>query len=185
MSVSAKRRIAELLLPGCVIGLATGGIAGGLAALAGLPVGYAAATVFTLGIPLAIFGMGYNLLLAAGRVRLGGVAPAALYWLVFFPLARLLHEIMFDIVSGMAITLPDTLVPFLAYQAILSIGYAIGFVWLHEHLAPFWWIRVRGHNPVARRYVEQYTNQAAALQRRKEAQQDRHKKRRRTPSSAS
>jgi hypothetical protein len=122
------------------------------------------ATALTLGIPLAVFGMGYNVLLARGKVQVGVAAPAALYWLVFFPLARLLHEVSFDIVSGNKISLPDALLPFLAFQALLSVGYAIGFVWLHEHVFPHWWIRIRDHNPVARRYVEHYKAQVATTQ---------------------
>lgn len=166
MTRPRTRRAAELTFPGLAIGLGTGVIAGGLAAVAGLPAGYAAATTLTLGIPLAVFGLGYSLLLAAGKIRLGGVAPAALYWLVCFPLARYLHEVSFDVVSGNPITLPDALLPFLAYQALLSLGYAIGFVWVHEHVFPYWWIRLRDRNPVARRYVEQYTAQAFATQAR-------------------
>ncbi|MPZ96840.1 MAG: hypothetical protein GEU96_18515 [Propionibacteriales bacterium] len=115
--------------------------------------------------------MGYNLLLAAGHVRLGGVAPAALYWLVAFPLASAMHEILFDVASGRSISLPDAVVPFLVYQAIISVGFAIGFVWLHEYVFPRWWIQVRDHNPIAARYVEQYTRQAARTQRDKEQPQ--------------
>lgn len=167
MTASQARRLAEVALPGLAIGLSAGVIAGGLAAVAGLPAGYATVTMLTLGIPLAVFGVGYSLLLAAGKVRLGGVAPAALYWLVCFPLARYLHEVSFDMVSGNAITLPEALLPFLAYQAILSLGYAIGFVWIHEHVFPHWWIWLRDHNPVAQRYVEQYMAQAATQVRKK------------------
>ncbi|MPY98136.1 MAG: hypothetical protein GEU97_09070 [Actinophytocola sp.] len=75
-------------------------------------------------------------------------------------------------VSGNPITLPDALLPFLAYQAILSVGYAIGFVWFHEHVFPFWWIRVRDHNPVAERFVTQYTRQAAVMANRKQHRRD-------------
>jgi hypothetical protein len=163
------RQTAELVFPGAMIGLVSGTVAGGIAAIGGLPASYVLATTLALGVPLALFGMGYDLLLAAGRIRLGGVAPAALYWLVAFPLARALHEILFDVVSGRPIGLPDAVVPFLVYQAILSVGFAIGFIWLHEYVFPRWWIRVRGHNPVAARYVEQYTAQAARTTRRKKA----------------
>lgn len=167
MDTVQARQTAELVLPGCVIGLSGGAVAGALAAGGGLSASYAVATALTLGLSLAAFGIGYDLLLAAGRLRLGGVAPAALYWLGAFPAARTLHEVLFDVVSGRAITLPDAVGPFLAYQAILSVGFAVGFVWLHEYVFPRWWIRVRGHNPVAARYVEQYTNQAARVKARK------------------
>ncbi|HYI15144.1 MAG TPA: hypothetical protein VEX37_07115, partial [Thermomicrobiales bacterium] len=85
-------------------------------------------------------------------------------WLVLFPLARVLHEVFFDIVSGSRIGLPDALLPFLAFQAMVGVGYGIGFVWLTEHVFPTWWIRIREHNPVAQRYVEQYMAQAATMQ---------------------
>jgi len=167
-ATSRAQQFAELTLPGVSIGLGSGVIAGGVALLGGLSASYAATTALTLGIPLAVFGMGYNILLARGKVRLGVAAPAAVYWLLFFPLARLLHEVSFDIFSGNAISLPDALLPFLAFQAMLSVGYAIGFVWLHEHVFPNWWIRIREHNPVAQRYVEQYMASAATMQPRAE-----------------
>lgn len=146
-------------------------IPGGLATVAGLPLGYTVLAALGLGIPLAIFGAGYDVLLASGRIRLGGVVPAAMYWLPAFPLARLLHEVVLDVGSGTSIALPEALLPFLAYQAILSVGYAIGFLWLHEQLATLWWPQIRDHNPVAARYVSQYTRHAAATQRRKESKE--------------
>ena len=165
---SRVRHFAEVTLPGVAIGLFSGVIAGGVALLGGLPAAYASLTALTLGIPLAALGMGYNLLLASGRVRLGVAAPAAGYWLVFFPLARLLHEVLFDVMSGNAIILPDAVLPFLAFQALLSVGYAIGFVWIQEHLFSHWWIHIRDHNPVARRYVEHHLAEAATLDLRAE-----------------
>lgn len=163
----------ELTLPGFLIGIVGGALAGGIAAFAGLSTGYSLAMMLTLGVPLGVFGMGYNVLLAMGRLRLGGVAPAALYWLFAFPLARLANEMLFDVVSGRPVVLPDDVVPFLTYQAILSVGYAIGFVWMHEYVFSYWWIKVRDHNPVAARYVEQYGRQAYTMEGQKEAQKGR------------
>lgn len=170
-ATSRAQQFAELTFPGVAIGLGSGAIAGGVALLGGLSASYAVTTALTLGIPLAVFGMGFNILLARGKIRLGVAAPAAVYWLVFFPLARLVHEVSFDVFAGNDITLPDALLPFLAFQAMLSIGYAIGFVWLHEHVFPNWWIRIRNHNPVARRYVDQYMAQAATMQPRAKRRQ--------------
>lgn len=164
---SSLRNTAELTLPGVVVGLGAGLIAGGMAAAAGLPLGYVILTFFALGVPLALLGAVYDMLLASGRVRLGGVAPAALYWLPGFPLARLIHEVVMDLGSGRVIALPEGFLPFLAFQGIMSLGYAIGFLWCHEMVATVWWPRVRDHNPVAARYVVQYTQQAAAMQDRK------------------
>jgi len=164
MSVPSSRFAFELTLPGVAIGLVTGLVAGGLAALGGLPFSYVALTTLALGVPLAVMGAGYDALLALGRIRLGGVAPAMLYWAPAFPLARLFHEVALDIGAGRSVALPEALLPFLGFQAIMSVGYAIGFLWLHENVAGLWWVRIRDHNPVAARYVGQYTRQAAAMQ---------------------
>lgn len=161
MNQTQARLTAEVAVPGFLIGIAAGAAAGGVAMLAGLPAGYVAATTVGLGVPLAVFGIGYSLLLASGRIRLGGVAPAALYWLIAFPLARVVHEVLVDVLSGGAVALPDGLVEFVAYQAIVSVGFAIGFIWMHEYVFGRWWVRIRDHNPVAERYVLQYTRQAA------------------------
>ena len=164
MNQAQARNTAELVVPGLMIGVSAGAVAGGVAMLAGLPAGYVVATTVGLGVPLAAFGAGYSLLLASGRVRLGGVAPAALYWLFAFPVARCIHEVFVDVLTGSAVALPDGVVRFVAYQAIVSVGYAVGFIWLHENVFAKWWVRVRDHNPVAARYVEQYTGQASRAQ---------------------
>ncbi|MBA3790014.1 MAG: hypothetical protein H0X23_02075 [Rubrobacter sp.] len=165
---STLRISTELMLPGILVGLGTGLIAGGLAALGGLPFAYVALTTLALGVPLAVMGAGYDAILASGRIRLGGVAPAMLYWIPAFPLARLFHEVVLDIGFGRAVVLPEALMSFLTFQAIMSVGYTIGFLWLHENVAGLWWLRVRDHNPVAARYVGQYTSQAAVMQGSKE-----------------
>ena len=161
MNQTQARNTAELVVPGLLIGIIAGAAAGGMAILAGLPAGYVVATTVGLGVPLAAFGAGYSLLLASGRIRLGGVAPAALYWLFAFPVARCVHEILVDVLSGRAVALPDGVVKFVVYQAIVSVGFAVGFIWMHEYVFGRWWVRVRDHNPVASRYVAQYTRQAS------------------------
>jgi hypothetical protein len=164
MNQTEARNTVEVIVPGVLIGLIAGAVAGGVALLAGLSVGYVVATTIGLGVPLAAFGAGYSLLLASGRMRLGGVAPAALYWLVAFPVARCVHEVLVDVLTGSAVAFPDGVVRFVAYQAIVSVGYAIGFIWLHENVFAKWWVRVRDHNPVAARYVAQYASQASRTQ---------------------
>ncbi len=142
-----------------------GGVVGG----GGFPLYRVILATLGLGVPLALLGAGYDWILAAGWIRLGGVTPAALYWLFGFPVARLINETVLDLGSGRELALPEALLPFLAYQAILSLGYAIGFIWLHENLGGYWWIKIRDRNPVAARYVAQYTKQAANMQKRKES----------------
>src|ERR1043166_90645 len=94
MPDAGARGLAEVGLPGFIVGLIAGVVAGGLALLVGQPTDWAAVTGFSLGVPLGLLGAGYGLLIALGKVRLGGFAPAALYWLIGFPLARLLQEVL-------------------------------------------------------------------------------------------
>ncbi|SMC91424.1 hypothetical protein [Lentzea albidocapillata] len=122
-------------VPGAFVGLAAGLIAGGLAALVGQPLGWALVTTVALGLPLGAFGGGFSLLVAAGRLPAGRFAPVALYWLVAFPVARLVHEITVSLVLAGQVRLPPDLAGFLAYQGIVSLGWAIGFLWLHERIA--------------------------------------------------
>jgi hypothetical protein len=164
MNKTQARQTVELVAPGFLIGMMAGAIGGGLAVMGGLPAGYVIGTTVGLGLPLAVFGVGYSMLLASGRIRLGGVAPTAVYWLFAFPVARVIHEVLIDVLSGRAVALPDGLVKFVVFQALVSVGYAIGFIWMHEYVFGRWWIRIRGHNPVADRYVRQYTHQAAKTQ---------------------
>ena len=101
-------------------------------------------SALSLGVPLALAGGGYTMLLINERVRLGGFAPAALYWLVAFPLCRLLHEVLTTLIITGAPALPPDPLGFLAFQGIISAGFAIGFLWLHERIAPRWWRRLAG-----------------------------------------
>jgi hypothetical protein len=155
------RRAAEIVLPGFAIGLAGGVLIGLLGVLGDLPAARAAVAVLVLGLPLAVAGACYDLLLVRGRMGIGTFAPAAVFWLPLFPLARLLNEVLADVLAGMPVVLPEALAPFLLFQAILSVGYAIGFVLLHEQVAPRWWLRVRDRNPDARALIERYKEHAA------------------------
>lgn len=168
MTKAGIQYVLEVTFPGVLIGFGGGLIVGGLAAIGGQPLSYAILAALALGVPLAIMGGGYDWLLSKGWVRLGGVAPVALYWLPAFPLARLIHEVAMDLFSGRAVALPEALLPFLAFQAIMSLGFAIGFLWLHENAGAYWWIHIRDRNPVAASYVASYTNQAATMQKSKE-----------------
>jgi hypothetical protein len=120
-----------------------------------------AVAVLALGLPLAAAGAGYDLLLIRGRMGIGVFAPAAGYWLLLFPLSRLVDEVLSDALAGRPVALPEGVLPFLAYQAVLSLGFAIGFVLLHENVAPRWWLRVRAGNPVAAELIERYKKHAA------------------------
>lgn len=156
-------RLARLLMPGLIVGFVAGVTAGGLAAFVGQPVGWALVSALTLGVPLGLLGAGYTMLLIQNKVRLGGFAPAALYWLVGFPAARLLHEMLTHLILSGTPTMPADLLGFLMYQGIVSCGFAIGFLWLHERVAPRYWQRLAAHDPDARRVYLRYAEHARAV----------------------
>jgi hypothetical protein len=163
MDSARVRNDAEVALPGILVGLTAGAVAGGLALLVGQPADWAAVTMLTLGVPLGLLGGTYGLLIAHKKVRLGGFAPAALFWLIGFPLSRLLQEMLTGLILAGRPRAPADLLGFLAYQGIVSAGFAIGFLWLHERLAPQWWLRVADHNPLAADVLGRYAQQASTL----------------------
>jgi hypothetical protein len=148
-----RRQAAALGLPGAMIGLLGGAFAGVLAAVGSQPLSITLAAAIALATPLAIAGAGYDLLLATGRMPLGTLSPGALYWVAAFPLARAIQAVSVDLVAGDPLTVPHGWADFIAYQAILSVGFAIGFWWLHENFALRWWFRQRDRNPAAAHLV--------------------------------
>ena len=168
MAPSRVRTLVEVAVPGLASGVVAGLVVAGLAALVGQPAGWAALSALTLGLPMALLGGGYGLLVASGRVRLGVFAPAAFYWLVGFPLVRLLHESVTPALLGGSLSPPEDLLGFLAYQGLVSLGFAVGFVWLNERLAPRWLLRIKDHNPVARELFHTYACEAEQMREAKE-----------------
>ncbi|MEO3788958.1 hypothetical protein ABGB14_02030 [Nonomuraea sp. B10E15] len=152
------RHSLELALPGASIGAAAGAMAGGLTLLAGQPTGMAALSALALAVPLGLFGGLYGVLLGHGVFRPGTFGPVGLFWMAAFPVSRLMQESVAGV--GMA----DGVLPFLAYQAMVALGFAIGFVWLHERLMPHWLMRRAGANPEAKALLGQYIRHAQALQ---------------------
>jgi hypothetical protein len=159
---------AEVALPGLLIGVIAGVMAGGLTLLAGQSAAWAATSMLSLAVPLGLFGAGYGLLLGRKFFQPGVFAPAGLYWLVAFPLSRLLQESVTSSAIFGQVTLSDDLLGFLAYQAVVSLGFAIGFVWLHERLAPHWLMRIAGRNPLAQELLDRYIAHAEAMWRQRE-----------------
>jgi hypothetical protein len=153
----------ELAVPGAVVGAVGGLIAGGLSAVVGHPFGWAVTTALAMAVPLGLLGGGYGLLAGSGRFRLGVFAPAALYWLIGFPLARLVAESSTGFLLGGGFTPPADVLGFLAYQGIVSFGWAIGFLWLHERIAPHWLDHVRSRNALAQQWYERYVTHARVL----------------------
>jgi hypothetical protein len=156
------KNFSQIALPGACIGASAGVAAFGLALLVGQPFGWAVATGVALGLPMALFGGGFGALLGAGMVKPGVFAPTALYWFVGFPVARLLHEVLASLLIVGRPALPPDLLGFLAYQAMVSLGFAIGFSWLHERFAPNWLRRIRHDNPPAERLYAFYVQHAEA-----------------------
>jgi len=145
----ARRQVLELTLPGVAIGVLSGAILGFLVAGGGEPFDVALFAAVTLGVPLAAAGAGYEILVAKGRVPLGMLTPVALYWAVAFTVARVFQTALLDLYAGGDVAVPHGWLDFLAYQALVSVGFGIGYWWLHENFAPLWWLRIREHNPVA------------------------------------
>ena len=163
------KQLAEFSVPAVAVGAAAGLIAGGLAAFVGQPAGWAVVTGLGLGVPLMLFGAGYAVLVALGKVPAGVFAPAAVYWVIGFPLALMVHAIVTEWAVTGTPGLPAEPWKFLAFRALVSMGFAIGFLWMHEQLGRHWWPRILDRNQYARRTVEQYAHLAHALAQRKAA----------------
>jgi hypothetical protein len=145
----APQQVVQLTLPGVAIGLLGGVILGVVVGGGGEPFHVALFAAVTLGVPLAVAGAGYEILVAQGRIPLGMLTPVALYWAVAFTLARVFQTALLDLYAGAEVAVPYGWLDFLAYQALVSAGFGIGYWWLHENFAPLWWIRIRERNPVA------------------------------------
>jgi hypothetical protein len=163
MSMTQARQLAEVSATGAVIGVLGGAVVGGMAALAGQPVAWALTGAVALAVPLALLGVAYGVLVALGRAQPGVFAPAALLWFVGFPLARLAHETLTPVLLGGNPTPPDDVVTFLAFQALISMGFAIGFIWLYERITPAWLVQIKDHNPYAQRVYARYVAHAEAV----------------------
>ncbi len=130
------RGVRWLKLPGMTIGFVAGLIVGALAAVGGAPTGSIIVAALGLGIPLAIFGIIYDMLLDAGKLNFGYAAPSALYGVLTFPVARLIQELLLTAIFGEGITLQQEsgVLSFLVYQAIMGFGYGIGFLMIHGQI---------------------------------------------------
>ncbi|GAA0896582.1 hypothetical protein [Pseudonocardia zijingensis] len=173
MSLIRARQLAELGAPGAVIGVLAGAVVGGLAVLVGQPLGWALTGAVMLAVPLAVVGGCYGVLVGLGYAQPGTFAPVALLWIVGFPLARLAHETLTPVFLGGDPAPPDDVLTFLLFQALVSMGFAIGFIWLHERLIPGWLIHIKDHNPYAQRVYARYAAHAEAVWAAREAKRAR------------
>lgn len=168
-----RRQVVELTLPGVAIAVLTGVIMGVLVVGVGEPFHVALFAGVTLAVPLALAGAGYEILVAQGRIPLGVLTPVALYWAVAFTVSRVFQTALLDLYAGSEVAVPHGWLDFLAYQALVSVGFGIGYWWLHENFAPLWWIRIRERNPVADYMVGVKLQHAGAIEERRERQRQR------------
>jgi hypothetical protein len=157
------QQLAEIGAPGAAIGVIAGAVVGGLSLIAGHPVSWALVSTLTLGVPLALLGAIYGVLVAMGRFKPGTFTPGALFWMVGFPVSRLVYETMTPVVLGGSPTPPADVLTFLLFQALVSMGFAIGFVWLFERITPAWLVSIKDHNPAAEQVYTRYAHHAAAM----------------------
>jgi hypothetical protein len=174
----SRRQVVELTLPGVAIGLLGGVILGVVVGGGGEPFHVALFAAVTLGLPLALAGAGYEILVAQGRIPLGVLTPVALYWAVAFTVSRVIQTGLLDLYAGSEVAVPYGWLDFLAYQALVSVGFGIGYWWLHENFAPLWWFRIRDRNPVADHLVRVKLEFAGAVEAQRELKQQRHRARR-------
>ena len=175
------RRLLELALPGIAIGLLGGLIAGSAMAAGGLALDVAVFAAVTLALLLALAGAGFELVLATGRFPLSALTPVALYWVVAFPLVRIIHAAALSLYAGDAVAVPHGWLDFVVYQMLLSVGFGIGYWWLHENFAPRWWLHVRDRNPIAAQYMAVLIHHVAATEQQKQQRERRRRKSRRDP----
>ena len=161
-------QVLEMSLPGALVGLIGGLIAGGLAAAGGLSPIVVVVIGLGLALPLALVGAVYELLLATGKVPLGTLAPAALLWVIAFPPIRVAHAAITDLVAGDSVAVPHGWAAFVVYQVLVAVPFAIGFWWLHENFAARWWFHIRKRNPVVDHFVRVQLNYAVAAEEEKE-----------------
>ena len=126
-----------------------------------------------LGIPLAAAGALYEILLAKGKVPMGTVAGAAMVWVPAWPVIRVVHGAVVDLIAGNGIATPNGILGFFVYQALVAVPFAIGFWWLHENFAPRWWFRIRDRNPVANHFIRVQLQYADAAEDEKQRQEER------------
>ena len=168
-----RTQVAELSAPGAAIGLLGGVIAGGLLAISGLALPITLVATVLLAVPLALAGSVYEILLAKGRLPMGTLSGAAMLWAVAWPIIRVVHGAVVDLIAGNGLATPGGILSFFVYQVLMSVPFAIGFWWLHENFAPRWWFHIRDRNPVANHFIRVQLQYAEAAEEEKQRQQAR------------
>jgi hypothetical protein len=168
-----RTQVLELSAPGAAIGVLGGVIAGALLAISGLSLWVTLVAGVLLALPLAVAGAAYEILLAKGRLPMGTLTGAAMLWAVAWPIVRVVHGALVDLIAGNGIATPNGILGFFIYQVLVSVPFAIGFWWLHENFAPRWWFHIRDRNPVANHFIRVQLQYAGAAEEEKQAQKER------------
>jgi len=168
-----RRQVAELSAPGAAIGLLGGVIAGGLLVISGLALPITVLATVLLAVPLALAGAAYEILLAKRRLPMGTLTGAAMLWAIAWPVIRVLHGAIIDLIAGNGIATPGGVLSFFVYQMLVSVPFAIGFWWLHENFAPRWWFHIRDRNPVANHFIRVQLQYAGAAEEEKQLKSER------------
>jgi len=93
--------------------------------------------------------------------------------------ARVFQTALLDLYAGSEVAVPHGWLDFLAYQALVSVGFGIGYWWLHENFAPRWWYHLRERNPVAAQYMGVLIEHAVVTEQREQQRKQRRRKPRR------
>src|SRR3954452_17849245 len=165
-----RRQVVELSAPGAAIGLLGGVIAGGLLAISGLSLPITLVAGLLLAVPLALAGAVYEILLAKGKVPLGTVAGAAMVWVVAWPVIRVVHGAVVDLIARNGIATTNGILGFFVYQMIVSVPFAICIWWLHEHFAPRCCFGTLDRSPVANHFIRVQLQYAGAAEEQKQLQ---------------
>ena len=173
-----RRQMLELTVPGIAIGILCGIITGGALAAGGLALDVALFAGVALAVPIGLAGGVFELLLARGRFPLSALTPVVLFWVVAFPLARIVHAGVLDVYAGESVAVPHGWLDFIVYQVLLSVAFGIGYWWLHENFAPRWWYHLRDRNPVAAQYMGVLIEHVAETDQREQERKRRRKPRR-------
>lgn len=114
------------LLAGGLAALVTGGLMAALTASAGGLAGSLPAIV-ALTLPLVVAGVAYGWLMDSERLT-GGFGSGILFWTAAFPAARLVQEFL------AAAGLPEGVLSFVVYQALVGGAFGLGFLLLHNQI---------------------------------------------------
>jgi hypothetical protein len=120
-------KVKPSVLAGGLTALVTGGLMAALTASTGRLAGSLPAIVW-LTLPLLAAGVAYGWLVDTERLT-GGFGSGILFWTAAFPAARLAQEFL------AAARVPDDVLSFVIYQALVGGAFGLGFLLLHNQIS--------------------------------------------------